>query len=127
MKPYWRDLLLVLILQTIATIMSLYLPTLNARIIDEGVVPGDTSIIWRSGGLMLLFSLIQAAAQIVAIWFGSKVAMSLGRDLRAALFDRALSFSTREVRRFGAASLLTRNTNDVQQIQSLVQTTPHSK
>ena len=122
LKPYWRDLLLVLILQTIATIMSLYLPTLNARIIDEGVVPGDTSIIWRSGGLMLLFSLIQAAAQIVAIWFGSKVAMSLGRDLRAALFDRALSFSTREVRRFGAASLLTRNTNDVQQIQSLVQT-----
>ena len=122
LKPYWRDLLVVLILQTIATLMSLYLPTLNARIIDEGVVPGDTAVIWRSGGLMLLFSLIQAAAQIAAIWFGSKVAMSLGRDLRAALFDRALSFSTREVRRFGAASLLTRNTNDVQQIQSLAQT-----
>ncbi len=123
LKPYWPQVLMVLAMQTLATIMSLYLPTLNARIIDEGVVVGDTSAIWRSGTLMLLFSLIQAAAQITAIWFGARVAMGMARDLRGAVFDRSLSFSTREVRTFGASSLLTRNTNDVQQIQQVVQTT----
>ncbi|QCT39451.1 ABC transporter ATP-binding protein [Arachnia propionica] len=103
--------------------MSLYLPNLNAQIIDDGVVKGDTDLIWRSGALMLLFSLVQAAGQIGATWFGALTAMSLGRDLRAAIFDRALSFSTREMRDFGASSLLTRNTNDVLQVQTIVQTT----
>ena len=123
LKPYWRELLAVLALQVLATTMSLYLPNLNAQIIDDGVVKGDTGLIWRSGALMLLFSLVQAAGQIGATWFGALTAMSLGRDLRAAIFDRALSFSTREVRDFGASSLLTRNTNDVLQVQTIVQTT----
>ena len=123
LKPYWRELLAVLVLQVLATTMSLYLPNLNAQIIDDGVVKGDTGLIWRSGALMLLFSLGQAAGQIGATWFGALTAMSLGRDLRAAIFDRALSFSTREVRDFGASSLLTRNTNDVLQVQTIVQTT----
>jgi len=123
LKPYWRELLAILALQVLATAMSLYLPNLNAQIIDDGVVKGDTDLIWRSGALMLLFSLVQAAGQISATWFGALTAMSLGRDLRAAIFDRALSFSTREVRDFGASSLLTRNTNDVLQVQTIVQTT----
>ena len=123
LKPYWRELLAVLVLQVLATAMSLYLPNLNAQIIDDGVVKGDTDLIWRSGALMLLFSLVQAAGQIGATWFGALTAMSLGRDLRAAIFDRALSFSTREVRDIGASSLLTRTTNDVLQVQTIVQTT----
>ena len=123
LKPYWRELLAILALQVLATAMSLYLPNLNAQIIDDGVVKGDTDLIWRSGALMLLFSLVQAAGQIGATWFGALTAMSLGRDLRAAIFDRALSFSTREMRDFGASSLLTRNTNDVLQVQTIVQTT----
>lgn len=123
LKPYWRELLSILALQVLATAMSLYLPNLNAQIIDDGVVKGDTDLIWRSGALMLLFSLVQAAGQISATWFGALTAMSLGRDLRAAIFDRALSFSTREMRDFGASSLLTRNTNDVLQVQTIVQTT----
>ena len=123
LKPYWRELLAVLVLQVLATSMSLYLPNLNAQIIDDGVVKGDTDLIWRSGALMLLFSLVQAAGQIGATWFGALTAMSLGRDLRAAIFDRALSFSTREVRDIGASSLLTRTTNDVLQVQTIVQTT----
>ena len=123
LKPYWRELLAVLVLQVLATAMSLYLPNLNAQIIDDGVVKGDTDLIWHSGALMLLFSLVQAAGQIGATWFGALIAMSLGRDIRAAIFDRALSFSTREVRDFGASSLLTRNTNDVLQVQTIAQTT----
>ena len=123
LKPYWRELLAILALQVLATAMSLYLPNLNAQIIDDGVVKGDTDLIWRSGGVMLVFSLVQAVGQIGATWFGALTAMSLGRDLRAAIFDRALSFSTREVREFGASSLLTRNTNDVLQVQTIVQTT----
>ena len=123
LKPYWRELLAILVLQVLATAMSLYLPNLNAQIIDDGVVKGDTDLIWRSGALMLLFSLVQAAGQIGATWFGALTAMSLGRDLRAAIFDRALSFSTREMRDFGASSLLTRNTNDVLQVQTITQTT----
>ena len=123
LKPYWRELLAILALQVLATAMSLYLPNLNAQIIDDGVVKGDTDLIWRSGALMLLFSLVQAAGQIGATWFGALTAMSLGRDLRAAIFDRALSFSTREIRDIGASSLLTRTTNDVLQVQTIAQTT----
>ena len=123
LKPYWRELLAVLVLQVLATAMSLYLPNLNAQIIDDGVVKGDTDLIWHSGALMLLFSLVQAVGQIGATWFGALTAMSLGRDLRAAIFDRALSFSTREIRDIGASSLLTRTTNDVLQVQTIAQTT----
>lgn len=119
-KPYWLWLIGIVVLQTLATIMSLYLPTLNARIIDEGVVTGDIDYIWRTGWIMLGFAAIQAAAQIGAVYLGANVAMKFGRDVRAAIFDRALSFSTRELNQFGAPSLITRNTNDVQQVQMLV-------
>ncbi|MHA6523158.1 ABC transporter ATP-binding protein [Tessaracoccus sp. G1721] len=119
-RPYWGLLAIVIALQTIATIMSLYLPTLNARIIDEGVVTGDTDFIWGTGGVMLLLSAVQGAAQIAAVWAGANAAMQFGRDVRAAIFERALSFSARELNRFGAPSLITRNTNDVQQVQMLV-------
>ena len=119
-RPYWGLLSVVIVLQIIATIMSLYLPTLNARIIDEGVVKGDTDYIWRTGAVMLLLSVVQAAAQIGAVWAGANTAMQFGRDVRAAIFDKALSFSTKEMNRFGAPSLITRNTNDVQQVQMLV-------
>ncbi len=119
-RPYWGLLALVVVLQTIATTMSLYLPTLNARIIDEGVATGDVGYIWGTGGLMLGLSLVQGAAQIGAVWAGANAAMRFGRDVRAAVFDRALSFSNRELNTFGAPSLITRNTNDVQQVQMLV-------
>jgi len=119
-RPYWGLLSIVIVLQTIATIMSLYLPTLNARIIDEGVVTGDTDFIWGTGGVMLLLSAVQGAAQIGAVWAGANTAMQFGRDVRAAIFERALSFSARELNRFGAPSLITRTTNDVQQVQMLV-------
>ncbi|AQP52558.1 multidrug ABC transporter ATP-binding protein [Tessaracoccus flavescens] len=119
-RPYWGLLSVVIVLQIIATIMSLYLPTLNARIIDEGVVTGDTDYIWRTGAVMLLLSAVQAAAQIGAVWAGANTAMQFGRDVRTAIFDKALSFSTKEMNRFGAPSLITRNTNDVQQVQMLV-------
>ena len=119
-RPYWGLLSIVIVLQTIATIMSLYLPTLNARIIDEGVVTGDTGFIWGTGGVMLLLSAVQGAAQIGAVWAGANAAMQFGRDVRAAIFERALSFSARELNKFGAPSLITRNTNDVQQVQMLV-------
>ena len=119
-RPYWGLLAIVVVLQTIATIMSLYLPTLNARIIDEGVVKGDVDFIWGTGGVMLLLSLVQGAAQIGAVWAGANVAMQFGRDVRDAIFERTLSFSAREMNKFGAPSLIIRSTNDVQQVQMLV-------
>ncbi|WGT47510.1 ABC transporter ATP-binding protein [Tessaracoccus lacteus] len=119
-KPYWGLLTVVLVLQLIATVMSLYLPTLNARIIDEGVVTGDTNFIWGTGGIMLALSAVQGLAQVGAVWAGANAAMQFGRDVRAAVFDRALGFSTRELNKFGAPSLITRNTNDVLQVQQLV-------
>ena len=119
-RPYWGLLAIVVVLQTIATIMSLYLPTLNARIIDEGVVKGDVDFIWGTGGVMLLLSLVQGAAQIGAVWAGANVAMQFGRDVRDAIFEHTLSFSAREMNKFGAPSLITRSTNDVQQVQMLV-------
>lgn len=119
-SQYWGLLVLVVALQVVATIMALYLPTLNARIIDEGVVRGDTDYIWRTGGVMLLLSLVQALGQGSAVYFGARAAMLFGRDVRAALFDRTLAFSSREMNHFGAPSLITRTTNDVQQVQMLV-------
>jgi ATP-binding cassette subfamily B protein len=99
---------------------ALYLPNLNAAIIDEGVAKGDTGFIWRTGGIMLAVSVVQIACSIAAVYLGAKVAMSFGRDVRGAIFSRVLSFSARELNRFGAPSLITRNTNDVQQVQMLV-------
>jgi ATP-binding cassette subfamily B protein len=120
LRPYKREITYVIALQLVATIASLLLPSLNADIIDNGVVLGDTGYIMRMGGWMLLVSLIQITCTIAAVYLGARSAMGFGRDVRSALFRRVASFSTREVARFGAPSLITRNTNDVQQVQMLV-------
>ena len=120
LKPYLNQLFIVILLQAMATFASLELPTLNADIIDNGVAKGDTHYIWVHGAYMLGISLIQVFAQIGAAFFGARLAMAFGRDTRAAVFDNVLSFSSREVNQFGAPSLITRTTNDVQQVQQLV-------
>jgi ATP-binding cassette subfamily B protein len=120
LKPYHRALSAVVALQLVGTMASLYLPSLNADIIDNGVVTGNTHYILRIGGWMLTVSLIQVACSIAAVWFGAKSAMGFGRDTRAAVFHRVGQFSAREVNHFGAPSLITRTTNDVQQVQMLV-------
>ncbi len=120
LAPYRRWLGYVVILQLIGTIAALYLPSLNADIIDNGIVLGDTGYILRTGGWMLTVSLIQVVCTITAVYFGAKTAMSFGRDVRDSLFRQVGRFSAREVNHFGAPSLITRNTNDVQQVQMLV-------
>ncbi|MDR2620288.1 MAG: ABC transporter ATP-binding protein/permease [Propionibacteriaceae bacterium] len=119
-KPYVGALLGVFLLQTVAAIASLTLPTLNAAIIDDGVAKGDTAFIWTRGALMLAVSVIQVLGQVGAAFCGAQLAMGFGRDVRAGLFDHVLQFSTQEVNKFGAPSLITRNTNDVQQVQQLL-------
>jgi ATP-binding cassette subfamily B multidrug efflux pump len=123
LKPYWGSVGLIVLFQLISTGASLYLPSLNAQIIDDGVAKGDTATIWSLGAIMLGVSAVQILCQITAIYFGAKTAMGFGRDIRAAIFDRVLSFSSREVNQFGAPSLITRTTNDVQQVQQLVMMT----
>ena len=123
LKPYWGSIGLIVLFQLISTGASLYLPSLNAQIIDDGVAKGDTATIWSLGAIMLGVSAVQILCQITAIYFGAKTAMGFGRDIRAAIFDRVLSFSSREVNQFGAPSLITRTTNDVQQVQQLVMMT----
>ena len=119
-RPYWRLLIGVIVFQCAQAIVNLYLPTLNADIIDKGVATGDTGYIWRMGGWMLALSIVGVACTITAVYFGAKIAMRVGRDLRAGIFDQVATFSEAEVQRFGAPSLLTRTTNDVQQVQMLV-------
>ncbi|WP_120337793.1 ABC transporter ATP-binding protein [Cryobacterium soli] len=123
LRPHWRLLVAVVVFQLAQSIASLYLPSLNADIIDEGVATGDTGYIMRVGGVMLLITLGQIICAIIAVYFGAKAAMALGRDLRGAVFTRVGEFSEQEVSRFGAPSLITRSTNDVQQVQMLVLTT----
>ena len=120
LRPYAAPLAAVVALQFVGTMAALALPSLNADIIDNGVVTGDTGYIVRHGGLMLAVSLVQVVCSIAAVWFSARNAMGFGRDLRAAIFRRVGSFSTREVQHFGAPSLITRETNDVQQVQMLV-------
>ncbi|HEX5459966.1 MAG TPA: ABC transporter ATP-binding protein [Steroidobacteraceae bacterium] len=120
LRPYARALLGVALFQLLATIASLYLPTLNADIIDLGIVKGDTSYILRTGGWMLLMTLGQIGFSVAAAYFGARASMRFGRDLRATLFRGVMGFSGREVAKFGAPSLITRTTNDVQQLQALV-------
>ncbi|MEU8227011.1 ABC transporter ATP-binding protein [Kribbella sp. NPDC048915] len=123
LRPYAGNLSLVVVLQLIGTIASLYLPSLNADIIDNGVAKGDTGYIMRTGGWMLGVSLVQIICTITAVYFGAKTAALFGRDVRAAVFHRVGEFSAREVNQFGAPTLISRSTNDVQQIQMLVVTT----
>jgi len=120
LRPYRTLLFAVVVLQFFGTIAALYLPTLNADIIDNGVAKADTSYILRIGAVMLGITFLQVACTIAAVWFGARTAMGFGRDARAAVFRRVGSFSAREVTQFGAPSLITRTTNDVQQVQMLV-------
>ncbi|MFJ9536737.1 ABC transporter ATP-binding protein [Streptomyces sp. NPDC101225] len=119
LRPYKKPIALLVLLQFLQTCATLYLPTLNAHIIDNGVVKGDTGYILSFGALMIGISLAQVVCNIGAVYFGARTAAALGRDVRAAVFDRVQSFSSREVGHFGAPSLITRTTNDVQQVQML--------
>ena len=119
-RPYWNLLWGVIIFQLAQSIANLILPTLNANIIDNGVATGDIAYIWKTGGTMLALSFVQVICAIVGVYFGAKLAMRVGRDLRARQVSRVLTFAESDVQRFGAASLITRSTNDVQQVQMLV-------
>lgn len=118
--PYRAVLLAVVVLQAIQTTATLILPSLNADIIDKGVLAGDNGYIWRVGGVMLAISLVQVFFAAWAVWYGARAAMGFGRDVRRDLFHQVTSYSAREVGTFGAPSLITRITNDVQQVQTLV-------
>ncbi|MBR7837951.1 ABC transporter ATP-binding protein [Actinospica durhamensis] len=120
LRPYRKPIALVVCLQFLATLAALYLPTLNADIIDNGVLSGNSGYIWRTGGTMLAITLGQIACQICAVYFAARTAMSVGRDLRSAQFRQVQSYSAREVGQIGTPSLITRSTNDVQQVQMLV-------
>jgi len=121
LAPYTREVTIVVILVLIQTIATLYLPNLNADIINNGIAKGDVPYIWRTGGIMLGVTIVQGIIAIVAVYWASLAAMSVGRDLRAAVFRRVQDFSSREMNRLGTASLITRNTNDVQQVQLFLQ------
>lgn len=120
LRPYKKPITLQVLLQFVQTCATLYLPTLNAHIIDNGVVKGDTGYILSFGALMIGISLVQVVCNIGAVYLGARTASALGRDVRGTVFDRVQSFSAREVGHFGAPSLITRTTNDVQQVQMLV-------
>jgi len=119
LRPYRKPLSLVLLLQLAQTLATLYLPTLNADIIDKGVITGNTHYILSIGGVMLAITLVQIACAVGAVYFGAKTAMALGRDVRHGIFSQVLRFSDREVSHLGTPSLITRTTNDVQQVQML--------
>lgn len=115
--PYTPYFIAVLVLQTLSTAATLYLPSLNAKIIDEGVSQGDVDFIWRTGGIMLAVAFAQVITAIGAVWCGSRTAMGVGRDLRGEVFRHVNSLSTEDMSRFGTPTLITRGTNDVQQVQ----------
>lgn len=120
LAPYKGPIALILVLQLIGALAALYLPTLNADIIDNGVAKGDTGYIVRTGGWMLAVSVAQIFATILAVFLASRSSMGMGRDLRAAIFHKVGDFSAQEVSRFGAPTLISRNTNDVTQVQMVV-------
>ena len=120
LAKYKGLLWVVVVFQAIQAVAGLYLPTLNSDIINNGIVKQDLGYIWRIGGLMLLVTILQVGFSVIAVYFGSKVAMGFGRDVRRSLFHQVNDFSAREVAQFGAPSLITRITNDVQQVQMLV-------
>src|SRR5699024_1436670 len=119
-KPYVGWIVAVLILQLATTIATLYLPSLNAKIIDVGVRNGDVDYIWRTGGIMLAVAFVQVITAVAAVKFGAQTAMAIGRDMRRDVFKKVTSFSAQDVNQFGAATLINRATNDVQQVQMLV-------
>jgi ATP-binding cassette, subfamily B, multidrug efflux pump len=118
--PYRRLLAVVFVLITVQAIANLYLPNLNADIINNGVVKGDTNYIIRTGGLMLLITMLLGVASIIAVYFGALTSMSMGRDIRSAVFRKVMDFSQKDTNTFGTPTLITRNTNDVQQVQMVL-------
>lgn len=116
LRPYRNALIAIVALQLVGAITTLYLPSLNADIIDEGVAKGDSGQILFLGSWMLAVTLLQVASVILATYFAARSAMGLGRDVRGAIFHHVGTFSQREVQQFGAPSLITRATNDVQQV-----------
>ena len=120
LKPYWKQVVLVMTLVLLQALANLYLPELNADIINNGLAKGDTDYIMRTGGIMLAVTLVLGIVSIVSVYWGSKTAMSFGRDVRHSVFRRVQDLSLAELNRFGAPSLITRTTNDVQQVQMLV-------
>ncbi|OBG06571.1 ABC transporter ATP-binding protein [Mycolicibacter sinensis] len=120
-RPYRWPVAAVMTLQLISTLASLYLPTVNASIIDDGVIRGDTAVITRLGGVMLGVTVLQVLCAVAAVYYGARTGTGFGRDLRRAVFSRVIGFSERETTRFGTPTLLTRTTNDVRQIQLVVQ------
>jgi ATP-binding cassette subfamily B multidrug efflux pump len=120
LRPYRRVLLIVVVLQAVQTFAALTLPTINAKLIDDGVLVGDNAYIRRMGALMVFFTIVQIVFATGAVWFGARAAMGFGRDVRRDMFHRVTDYSAREIGAFGAPSLITRITNDVQQVQMLV-------
>ncbi len=120
LKPYWNQLVLVIVLLLVQAIANLYLPNLNANIINEGITKGNIQYILSTGGLMLVVTLLLGLCSIISVYWGSKTAMAFGRDLRSGLFRKVQDFSQTEIDSFGASSLITRTTNDVQQVQMAV-------
>ncbi len=121
LRPYLRQVAIVVVLVTIQSVANLYLPNLNADIINNGVAKGDVPYIWRTGGVMLAVTVVMGIISVVAVYWASLASMGVGRDLRGVVFGRVQDFSARELNRIGTASLITRNTNDVQQIQLFLQ------
>jgi ATP-binding cassette subfamily B protein len=121
LRPYTREIAIVFVLVVVQSVANLYLPNLNADIINNGVAKGDIPYIWRTGGVMLGITLGLGVLAVAGVYFASFASQAVGRDLRGAVFDRVQSFSARELNRFGTPSLITRNTNDVQQIQLFLQ------
>ena len=120
LRPYRWPLAVVIVLVTVQALANLYLPNLNADIINNGVLTGDTGYIIRTGGLMLLVTFLVGVCAVVSVYFGSRTAMAFGRDVRSAIFRKVMSFSQKETNVFGTPSLITRNTNDVQQVQMVL-------
>jgi ATP-binding cassette subfamily B protein len=121
LRPYRWLVAIVLGLIVIQTVLGLYLPNLTADIINNGIAKGDVGYIWRTGAWMLALTLLSGVAAVIATYFASRTSMGVGRDLRATVFSRVMRFSARDMNSFGTASLITRNTNDVQQIQIFLQ------
>ncbi len=121
LRPYWKQVSVVCVMVLIQAIASLYLPNLNADIINNGVAKGDVPYIWQTGGVMLGVTVVLGVIAVIGVYYASFTSMSVGRDLRALIFGRVQTFSAREINRLGTASLITRNTNDVQQIQIFLQ------
>jgi ATP-binding cassette subfamily B protein len=121
LRRYYRQVGIVVTLLAAQTFGNLYLPNLNADIINNGVVKGDIHYIWTTGAFMLAIALVLGVLSIVAVYYASQVAMGVGADIRGGVFTQVQTFSANEMNRFGTASLITRNTNDIQQIQIFVQ------